>query len=51
VLIRVEDGAPRITSLDRRIRRIQALVREHNRAGAVLSESLIADRRAETAEG
>jgi AbrB family looped-hinge helix DNA binding protein len=50
VVIRVEDNELRVTTLDRRIQRIQALVREHNQTGEMLSGSLIHDRRAEAAK-
>ena len=50
VLIRVEDQELRVSSLDRRIEHVQALVRRHNRKGELLSESLIRDRRAEAAK-
>lgn len=50
VVLRVADNELRITSLDERIRRIQALVRRHNPSGELLSESLIRDRRAEAAK-
>jgi AbrB family looped-hinge helix DNA binding protein len=48
VVMRVEDNELRISSLDQRIERVQALVRKYNRKGEMLSESLIRDRRAET---
>lgn len=50
VVMRVEDNELRISSLDHRIERVQALVRKHNRRGEMLSESLIRDRRAEAAK-
>jgi AbrB family looped-hinge helix DNA binding protein len=51
VLIRVEDNELRISSVEQRIERIQALVRKYNRKGESLSESLIRDRRTEAAKG
>jgi AbrB family looped-hinge helix DNA binding protein len=50
VVLRVADNELRITSLNQRIRHIQALVRRHNPSGELLSESLIRDRRAEAAK-
>lgn len=47
VLMRVADNELRISSVNRRIERVQALVRKYNPKGEFLSESLIADRRAE----
>jgi AbrB family looped-hinge helix DNA binding protein len=47
VVISVEDDELHVVSLDQRVKRIQALVRKHNRSGERLSESLIRDRRAE----
>jgi AbrB family looped-hinge helix DNA binding protein len=49
VVIRVEDDELRIVGLDHRIKRVQALVRQHNPSGELLSESLIRDRRAAAA--
>jgi AbrB family looped-hinge helix DNA binding protein len=50
VVIRVEDKELRVSSLNHRIERVQALVRRHNRKRELLSESLILDRRAEAAK-
>jgi AbrB family looped-hinge helix DNA binding protein len=47
VLMRVADNELRISSVNRLIERVQALVRKYNPKGESLSESLIADRRAE----
>ena len=47
VLLRVKDHELRISSVNHRIERVQALVRKYNRKGESLSESLIRDRRAE----
>jgi len=46
VLLRIEDKELRISGVNRRIERVQALVRKYNRNGESLSESLIRDRRA-----
>lgn len=50
VVIRVEDHELRVSGLNHRIERVQALVRRHNRTGEMLSESLIRDRRTEAAK-
>jgi len=50
VLIRVEDDELRISSVNRRIERVQALVRKYNPKGELLSQSLIRERRAEAAK-
>jgi AbrB family looped-hinge helix DNA binding protein len=50
VVVRVEDNELRVSSLNHRIERVQALVRRHNRKRELLSESLILDRRAEAAK-
>jgi AbrB family looped-hinge helix DNA binding protein len=47
VLIRVEDNELGISSLNKRIERVQVLVRKYNPKGEPLSESLIRDRRRE----
>jgi AbrB family looped-hinge helix DNA binding protein len=47
VLMRVEDDELRISSINRRIERVQVLVRKYNPKGESLSEGLIRDRRAE----
>ncbi len=49
VVLKVQDNELRILSLKHRIARVQALVRKHNPNAESLSESLIRDRRAETA--
>jgi AbrB family looped-hinge helix DNA binding protein len=50
VLIRLEDDELRISTLRHRVARAQALVRKHNKRGEALSQSLIRDRRAESAK-
>lgn len=50
VVLKVEEGELRISSLKHRIARVQALMKRHNKRGESLSESLIRDRRAEAAE-
>ncbi len=47
VLFRVEDHELRISSVNHRIERVQALVRKYNCKGESLSQSLIRDRRTE----
>ncbi|HEY1299151.1 MAG TPA: AbrB/MazE/SpoVT family DNA-binding domain-containing protein [Stellaceae bacterium] len=50
VVLRIEDDELRISTIARRIARIQTLMRRHNKAGEKLSECLIRDRRAEAAK-
>ncbi|HYY68894.1 MAG TPA: AbrB/MazE/SpoVT family DNA-binding domain-containing protein [Terriglobales bacterium] len=45
VLLRMEDGELRITTLKRRLERAQRLVRQHVKPGTSLVEELIAERR------
>lgn len=45
VVLRLEDGELRITTLKHRIERAQRLVQQHVKRGASLSDELIADRR------
>ena len=47
---RIEDDELRISTIGRRIARVQALMRHYNKAGEKLAESLIRDRRAEAAK-
>jgi len=46
VVLRIEDGELRISSLEQRIARAQRLVRKYVKAGTSLSGELIAERRA-----
>jgi AbrB family looped-hinge helix DNA binding protein len=45
VLLRMEDGELRITTLKRRLERAQRLVRQHVKPGTSLVDELIAERR------
>jgi AbrB family looped-hinge helix DNA binding protein len=45
IVLRIEDGELRITTLKRRIERAQRLVRHRVKAGTSLVEELIAERR------
>ena len=45
VVLRIEGGELRITTLKRRIERAQRLVRKHVKTGASLADELIAERR------
>ncbi len=45
IILRVEDGELRITTMKRRIERAQRLIREHSKAGRSLADELIAERR------
>ncbi|MBP1807455.1 AbrB/MazE/SpoVT family DNA-binding domain-containing protein [Rubellimicrobium aerolatum] len=47
VVVELDDGELRVRSLAAAIRRVQARMRELNPEGRLLSEELIADRRAE----
>ncbi len=47
LVLRLEDEELRVMSLDRAIRRAQEIVRKYVPPGVLLSEELIADRRAE----
>ncbi|MFC5568113.1 AbrB/MazE/SpoVT family DNA-binding domain-containing protein [Rubellimicrobium aerolatum] len=47
VVVELDDGELRVRSLSAAIRRVQARMRELNPEGRLLSEELIADRRAE----
>ncbi len=47
LLVRIEDGELRIVSQDRALQRLQAAVARHVEPGELLSERLIAERRAE----
>lgn len=47
VALRIVDGELRVMTLDEEIRRAQEIVRTHVASGRLLSEELIAERRAE----
>lgn len=49
VIVELDEGELRVRSLSSTIRRVQARMRELNPDGRLLSEELIADRRAEAA--
>jgi AbrB family looped-hinge helix DNA binding protein len=49
LLLRIEDDELRIVGRDRAQRRLQEAVARRNRSGVLLSERLIAERRAEAA--
>lgn len=49
IIVRLEDGSVRLLTQEEAIRRAQAIVRKYSEPGRMLSEELIAERRAEAA--